>query len=421
MPEVATLQFNPMEQRMQPDTQAADALFTSLYKSLADMTKAAYDASQTPDARQRRAQYKTEEPFEPQVQFVKERFDRVHRFEPFERPTNPDEIADRLIAQAETKAVEVYTEEANKGKIDSSLVGVAVSARVEKSKRVVTGFIDRATQMLKDGETDALTVKSFFGRIEGAKRGDTTRGYNNLVRKKDESRPDEQIRDRYRGMVNTIFAGKTDIQDQEDGSFKHVNARHAHKSKLHTKDRYYISPLLNGQPDQVLKIWVDTLTDLGLDERLYYKVGAGLGSRYDTIIAYTSSETEADMQNVIVEFTRRCPKELLSDSTLPSGVEVAKGIARAFEPAELNKLLDYCGIDSGGNSEVRLSYNGFVVGLAELSLQRAAYDFKKQGREHHSLTPKDLSDKAKTFFAQYLKLSGINPATLSQLPSPQMT
>lgn len=395
---------------------ACDSVFSSIYRSLVDSEIASYNAKQAPDSRQRRTQCNIPEPPEPQISFVTERFDRISRFEPFELPTNPSDVSDRFISQAETKAKMVYEEMANEGKIDRLLIGTAINARLERSKRVLTGFVDRATQMLQDGETDALTVKSFFGRIESFKKGDSTRGYNSLVAKKDEPKPDEQIRARYTEMVESVLAGKTDVQKQKDGSpFLHVNGKRLQNVGLPANDRYYISPLLNGQPDQVVKIWTDTLADLGLDEKLYYKVGTGLASRYETIVAYASSETDAEMQQAIQEFSRRCPQELLSDTILPSGEEVAKGIAYAPEPAELNKLLEYCGIDSAGNTEVTLSYNQFATGMTELALQRAAYEFKKQGRDSTSLTPRDLSSAARPYFAQYLKLAGINPTTMRQL------
>lgn len=418
MKEVPDLRLRPIEQRAQPGVLVCDTVFSGTYKSLADMEKASYDAKQTPESRQSRARYNIPEPAEPQITFVRERFDRISRFETFEKPTDSSDVSNRFVSQAEAKAKKVYEKMADKGQMDRSLVGAAIGTRLERSKRVVTRFVDRATQMIKDGETDGLTVKSFFGRIEDFKKGDSTRGYNSLVHKKDEPEPDEQTRSRYSKMVESVLAGSADVQIQKDGApFKHVNGQRKLDVGLPTNDRYYISPLLNGQPDKVLKIWTDTLVDLGLDEKLYYKVNTGLASRYDIIIAYASSETDAEIQQAMQEFSRRCPQELMSDTVLPSGVEVAKGVAYAPEPAELNKLLEYCGIDGGGNTEVTLSYNELATGLTELALQRGAYELKKQGVDSALLTPRALSDAARPFFAQYLKLSGIDPTTMRQLPT----
>jgi hypothetical protein len=152
----------------------------------------------------------------------------------------------------------------------------------------------------------------------------------------------------------------------------------------------------------VVRTWTETLDSLGLGDKLYYKVAEGLALRYETVIAYASPETASDMEKAVQEFARRCPPELLSDSIIPSGIEVAKGVARAPEPDELNTLLRYRG------KEI-VSYNEFACALTELALRRASFDFIRQGMLPDQVTPRALSKAAKPYFVQ---LSGFDPATM---------
>lgn len=260
----------------------------------------------------------------------------------------------------------------------------------------------RASQMVKDGEADGLTVKVFFDRMEYLKKGFTF-GYNNLGKKTDEPTPNQDAKVRYAVAIRNGFANRADVEEQENGAFLHVNAGLGKTSTI--TDRYYISPKLNAQPEKVVGIWEDTLASLGLEDELYYKVAEGLARRYETVIAYASPETADQMEQAVEEFSKRCPDDLLSDTILPSGVAVSKGIARAPGPHQLNTLLRYRGME-------QISYNELMCALTELSLRRASYDFKQKGERADHITPRALSSAALPYFLQFVKLSGIDPSTM---------
>jgi hypothetical protein len=383
--------INPNEQYVQPGQPlAAEAVFDGVYQSFA------YHAKQLPLERNMFIDGEVKRvAVDPVADFVRARFTEAEKtIEPLAgQPVRPADVSDKFIDEATIEAKAVY---------DGNPLGI--SARVESSKRVVSGFIDRATDMVRNVETDGLTVKLFFDRIQGFKYG-LSANYNDLVTKTDEPLPDKEGQDRYANAVHRLFTGKEDVQEQDSGPFLHVNGKRYSASGTQTTERYYISTKLNGQPEEAVRIWTETLAEMGLDEKLYYKVAEGMSHRFETVVAYATPETADEMEAAIQEFARRCPPELMSDTVLPTGVEVAKGVAKAPEPNELNTLLRYRGKDT-------ISYNQFACALTELALRRASYDFMKQGIKPEAVTPRALSQAAKPYFVQFTALSGIDPATM---------
>lgn len=389
--------FNPsqIEQHVLPTANpAADTIFMGVYGAFAQEAQEQFQNKQTSASRQeyiKRGIFRPD--IEPHIDFVKKRFNDSERLEKYDRPAALTNITETLMQEAEVEARRQHGEKP-----------VAIGAIIEKSRRVVVGFVDRASEMLANGEVDELTVKSFFGRMESFKISLST-GYNSLIAKKDEPVPDVDTRARFTKQVFDEYSGHPDIQEQKDAGFLHVNGRRHQNSDFMTTDRYYITPLLNGSPEKVLKIWVDTLKELGLDQKLYYKVALELPRRYEIITAYADAEMDTELQQALANFKQRCPAELLSESTLPSGLALHKGVVRAPNPEELNRLIRYVGKN-------KVSYNQLACALTELALQRAAYERRKQGVDAVSTTPRALADAAKPFFSQYLKLAGIDPKTM---------
>jgi hypothetical protein len=334
----------------------------------------------------------------PEVEFVQERFEGAQKsIEPLAAsPIRSSEIRDRFLEEARLEADSVY--------VGNSM---AAAGRVMRAEQVVAEFIERASQMFADGAVDGLTIRVFFDRMQGFKYG-LSSSYNSLVRKTDEPMPAEDFQDRYAQAIGNIFAGRQNVEEQKSGGYVQVNSEQHLLSDFTTTERYYISPTLNGNAAEAVKIWAETVADLGLADTLYYKVATGLSRRYDTIVAYASPETAAEMQTALEEFTRRCPVELLSDSILPGSVKIAKGIARTPEPHELNTLLRYRGKET-------LSYSEYACALTELSLRRASYDFMGQDIQPDQLTPGELAKSAQRYFVQFVKLSGLDPLTMRAL------
>lgn len=382
---------NPNEQYIQPGQPlAAEAVFEGVYQSFA------YHAQQLPlernifvDGEVKRVSV------DPAADFVSARFSEAKKtIEPLaSQSVRPNDVSDKFIDEATIEAKSVY--EGNP---------LGASARIERSRRVISGFINRATEMFRNGDVDGLTTKLFFDRIQGFKYG-LSANYNDLVTKTDEPMPDREGRERYADTIHKLFMGRDDVQEQDSGPFLHVNNKRHIASGGETTERYYISPKLNGHPEEAVRIWTETLADRGLDEKLYYKVAEGTSRRFETVVAYATPETAGEMEAAIQEFARRCPPELMSETVVSTGVEVAKGIAKAPEPNELNTLLRYRGKDT-------ISYNEFACALTELALRRASYEFMIQGIKPEAVTPKALSQAAKPYFVQFTALSGIDPATM---------
>lgn len=388
MPE--TLTHNPQEHLLELHrASAAEEVFTGVYSSFAESAKRAQGTQWVDGGVESVA-------VNAPLEFVKSRFEAANRDRRIElldaTPLRPSEVKDKLMTDAIHAAREKYGNNQ-----------LAVAAKVERSERVVRGFIERAGDMYKSREVDGLTIKLFFDQIDAFKPALSLIGYNNLVRKSDEQALSEEAKHRYAWAVHDMLAVKPHVEEQENGGFLHVNAHLEDQSS--TDERYYISPKLNGRPEEVIKIWTETLEDLGLSDKLYYKVSAGLARRYDTLIAFSSPNTAADMEKALKEFERRCPADLLSDATIPTGIDVAQGIVRAPEPLELNKLLSCRG-------QKTLSYNELVCATTELSLRLGSYDFIQQGKKPEEVTPRLLSEAAKPYFVQFMKLSGINPETM---------
>jgi hypothetical protein len=397
MPETPLI--DPSEQRLRPDEAvAAEVVFSGVYQSFTDYAKS------RPTERKRYIDgQETMVSVNPALEFVQGRFEEAGKsIEPLAaQPMRPSDISEKFLEEVTNEAKSVY---------DSN--PVAVGARVARAKQVVTGLIGRACKMFEDGEADGLTLKVFFDRMQGLKYG-LSLGYNNLVTKTDEPISNEDTQVRYAQTIHDTFAGKPNVEEQESGAFLHVNGQRYLDSGSTTTERFYVSPKLNGNPAEVVKIWAGTLEDLGLGDKLYYKVAEGLSHRYDALIAYASPETATEMEQAVAEFARRCPPELLSDSVIPTGVEVAKGIARAPEPHELNTLLRYRGKET-------ISYNEFACAVTELALRRASYDFMQQGVQPDQVSPKALSEAAKPYFVQFVKLSGLDPITMRVTQMPEI-
>ena len=383
--------INPNEQYIQPTEQlAALEVFSGVYNSFADEAK---------QSAKRRVELVDSQgvtvEVNPPLDFVQERFKAAQeKVEPLAGlAVRPSEVQDKFMEEAKVEAHKAY---------DGRPSGEAV--RLERANRVVSSFIDRAGDMFTQGETDGLTIKLFFDRLEGFKYG-LSLGYNGLVTKKDEPMPGKEAQADYHRAIQSTYGDKANVKEQENGSFLHVNGNRHLASGSPTTERIYISPKLNEQPGEVVKVWADTLQELGLDEKVYYKVAEGMSRRYDTVITYVTPETASDAERAVQEFVKRCPPELLSDTTMPSGIEVAKGVSRAPEPDELNTLLRYRGKDT-------ISYNEFACAITELALRRASYDFMIRGDPAEQVTPKALSEAAQPFFVQFVKLSGLDPITM---------
>lgn len=343
---------------------------------------------------------------EPQISFVKQYFETAaapEKFQVFEQPVDTRVIKDAYMADIAAEADRAYRQKVEAGELDPSMLGSAISTRTVKGERVVSRFMDRATQMLMDGETDVVTVKSIFGRMKGFKQ--ISKSYNALVKNYDVDTIPKGQRAEYKSAVSELIARQTDIELL--GTFWHINGNN--RKGEGTTQRYYIFADPNGQPAEVMKIWDNTLERLGLADELYYKVPGELNSRLETIIAYANPETEADMERAIEEFVKVCPPELLVERGLPTVFEHPHGgVSKAPEPTDLTRLLRYRGKETP-------SYNETVSGFLEMSLQRAAYEFIKHGVDADSVNPKDLSESARPYFAQYMKLAGIDPATMERL------
>lgn len=394
MPEA--LQTTPREQYLKAhDTAAAEDVFDGVYQSLADKAK------NSPTQRREFTGREVESvAVNPALEFVEARFAAAKRtIEPLaNQPTRSSEVSDRFMHEATVEAKREHDGNPR-----------AAGVRVGRAQRVVSGFIDRASTMVAsdpDPESKTkigLTVKLFFDRLEYFKRG-LSSGYNDLVAKNDEPTPSQKTKDEYEISLHETLTGRPNVEEQERGSFVHVN-RQRPASESSINERYYISPKLNGQPGEVVKTWTEAADSLGLGDKLYYKVAQGLSRRYDTVVAFASPETVDDVERAVQEFTRRCDPELLSDTIIPTGIEVAKGIARSPEPDKLNTLLRYRGKEM-------LSYNELVSALAELALRRASYEYIQQGVQPDQVTPKVLSEVAKPYFVQFIELSGLDPAMM---------
>ena len=380
---------NPREQHLDSDkAPLADDIFNGIYKAFADRAvgmgtkRKVYENG-----------VEKEITVDPAAEFVRARFDAAaSKVAPLDAlAIRPAEVYDSFLQDAVTEARGLY-----KGRAE------AMGVRIERSKRAIEGFTSRASQMVSNGEADGLTVKLFFQRMPGFKRG-LSAGYNNLLRKTDEAKLDDDAKERYERAIHDNITGQKNIEEQETAPFWHVNGREQDNDEV--IDRYYISPRLNGKPEEVVEVWTHTLKALGLEDRIYYKVAQGLAHRYDILLAYASPGTEGEVEKAVNEFSKRCPAGLLSDTILPSGVEVSKGIARAPEPVELNTLLRYRGQDL-------VSYNELVSALTELSLQRASFELIKQGIGPEQTKPRQLADAARPYFSQLVQLSGIDPSTM---------
>jgi len=372
------------------DTPAAEGIFNGVYQALT------YGIRDKTERKQFKNGQEVIVTINPSAEFADHYFERARNtVAPLNRIIPVAQFRDTFMQEADTAAKMSYRNDPGR-----------IPERIDRAKGIVDGFLGRAKQMVRDGQTDNLTAKLFLNRIEDANVFAT--GYNKVTEKIDETMPSKEIATRYTRTIPKLLADNPDTKHQDTGPFIHVNA--SRESRRDSVGRYYISPRLNGQPERVVQIWTDTLREMGLDKELYYKVSEGVMRRYDMVIAYASSEpgNKEKMASAIDAFSKRCPPELLSQTTLPTGIEIVPGVAKTPEPTELNKLLRYRG-------KPAVSYNQFVCAMTDLALRRASYDFIQNGKRPRDIQFEDLEAAAKPYFAQLVALSGIDPITMENL------
>jgi hypothetical protein len=161
------------ERNTQPLELAADQVFDGVYNTFVTAAQ----------AKKQRTEFRNGETvtvdLNPAAEFVNERFtaarERIASFDTSQGQAA--QVRSTFMHEATAKASEDYGSNT-----------IAIATRVERADRLVGTFIDRATEMVRAGETDDLTVKTFFGSIDGLKHG-LSQGYNDLVRKTDEPMP----------------------------------------------------------------------------------------------------------------------------------------------------------------------------------------------------------------------------------------
>jgi hypothetical protein len=198
-----------------------------------------------------------------------------------------------------------------------------------------------------------------------------------------------------------LYAGSA---TQQIDDFLHVNA---HLGRQVTS-RIYVSARLDGAPDAVIAAWRCTQQRTGLQNAVYYKLATRLGRRFDSIVLFqTTKTTDAHIEELMNEFLRTCPPELLEENDASTGVPWQRGICIAPEPATINTFVRY----AGGRS--RISYNQLIAAVSELAFELACDDARRDAASPVPQSFARLTEPAATYFEQMIKLSDINPDTMA--------
>ncbi len=283
---------------------------------------------------------------------------------------------------------------------------------IERGGQVLVDDSARITDLIRTGAVDALTAQTFVAALPSIRNG-LSFDYNALTLRESKVRKTEAEQEAYKQTITKLYEGKWDrIHLQPDAGFIHINSDAVASGEEETAERFYIC----GNPDrnsaELVKAWAETLDELGLADEVYYKLPiADMTSRYEQMVVYKpSGPNGAKTDQAILRFSERCDPALLSDEPMPTGVEQAKGIFAVPEPAHLNTVLRYATRE--GENFDHISYNQFIAASYELAMRRAAMEITTTGGTADTTRPRDLRDKAAGYFAKFMVLSGIDPATM---------
>ena len=184
--------------------------------------------------------------------------------------------------------------------------------------------------------------------------------------------------------------------------------------------RLYFSANLAGEPHYLLGDWYGSLYKTSNLEKVAYKAQSNLLTRrYDTLVAYIDDRPEqrqvaANYERILSQFAELRHAKALAPQAMPTGLALAPGIAYAPEPLELNYFLGLLATNPVGqqpNSHQfeSVSYNGLIAALTENALALA------QASAPEATQLDQIEPRAKQYFRELLKVSGIDPDSMTCL------
>jgi len=282
----------------------------------------------------------------------------------------------------------------------------------ELADQVFEDFRLNTLNLVQSKEVSLITAKMFLANFDNLNEMSDWNGfYESLVKTSDLSSPEEDAR--YQDTAKKVFDKYPDNKKSQQGnSFYHFNgdSQRAGNSDI----RLYICADVTKSPTDVVGYWWQALRETGLKDKLYFKVptkiNKGGKSRLDSIVIFpTKNISDEEIKSAIKAFSEKCPKELLNADGMPAAIKIEDGISIAAEPKYLNNLMKIT-YEQHYRNAGKLSYNSFVAGLTQLSLELAYGKSEKDGSP--ATKPKELRDSAKKYFEQLLKLSNINTETM---------
>ena len=191
--------------------------------------------------------------------------------------------------------------------------------------------------------------------------------------------------------------------------------------------RYYLTTK-NGKSAEGLRIFSESLDEVGLKDKLYFKIATG-SDRLDNIVIYKSDKINDDemasLLKTIAEKNSQSNGILEDDSsrTLPNA-KINDGIGVGAEPDYMNRYLKLAGIENNKTH----SYNTFLAKIIDNSIriasvrlntgkekytkQKGKYMNKASINEMLSLDNEDVKEEMMGVMKEFLRLAKINPNTM---------
>ncbi len=209
----------------------------------------------------------------------------------------------------------------------------------------------------------------------------------------------------------------------EDGNFLHFNADGHGEVDL----RYYLT-MKNGKSAEGLRIFSESLNEVELKDKLYFKIATG-SDRLDNIVIYKNDKINDDeMTNFLKTIAEKNSKSngILEDDdsrTLPIA-KINDGIGIGVEPDYINRYLKLAGIENNKTH----SYNTFLAKIIDNSIriasirlntgkekytkQKGKYANKDNVNEMLSLNNEYMKEETTGVIKEFLRLAKINPNTM---------
>jgi hypothetical protein len=292
-------------------------------------------------------------------------------------------------------------------------------SKKDEIEKIIAGFKSQIEQA-SSNKLEQKIIKFFLlmQNSDFSSKYSSTIGYKDLINISEGTFDDNKFKaneNKYDQVVKYIKE-KHDYHDYNEEKEWIVFNK---KEPKNIKNRIYISAKLDQDPAAVVKAWFEAVDSSKLSKDIYYEIGSKLLKRPETIVIYlddTQSKQIDDngsaINKLLDTFYKDCDKSMLLDEFPSAPPTSRKGVFLVPEPIRINKIQDFLG---GGQT----SYNKFIANAFDQSMylvKEILSEEENSNKSQNQITNEEITNKAKSIFVEFIRLSGIDPETMRNYP-----